>query len=327
VAPGEAGFAQVRLERPVVALNGERFIVRSYSPAETVAGGLILDPAATKHRGKELAKTHERLRALMDARPSKRLAAFVEASADHGLRRPDLSARTGWTENVLSEMAARAREEDAIVEADGVFIARENFERFAREAVGAVKEHHKREPLSRGLARETLREQSFAGAEPEVFRAVIARLESEGELVAEKDLLHSPEHSRTLSPEDAQLREKIAASYEQAGLETPTIEVAFEQAGVLPARRAHGRKILQLLIDDGTLVRVQGEMFLHARALTQLKERLSQYASEHEPDRLIDVAAFKDLAGVSRKYAIPFLEYLDSERITRRAGDKRIIIK
>ncbi len=325
--PGETGFAQIRLESPVVALNGERFIVRSYSPAETVAGGLILDPLATKHRGKELAKTHERLHALMDAELSTRLAAFVESSGDHGLRWLDLSARTGWTDQLLSETAAKARAEAATMETDGIFISRENFDRLSREALEAVRTHHQRDPLSRGLARETLRERLFTAATPEVFRAVIARLETEGELVLEKDLLRSREHSRELSPEDAQLREKIATNYERAGLEAPTLDSVFEQVGVSPTRRAHGRRILQLLIDDGTLVRVQGEMFLHAEALARLKERLSQYASNHEPERLIDVAAFKDLAGVSRKYAIPLLEYLDSQRITRRAGDKRIIIK
>ena len=88
------------------------------------------------------------------------------------------------------------------------------------------------------------------------------------------------------------------------------------------AQRTHARKILQLLIDKGTLVRVQGEMFFHAQAIEHLKNLLRDFATAHEPDRLIDVPAFKDLAGVSRKYAIPLLEYFDRERITVRAGDK-----
>jgi selenocysteine-specific elongation factor len=84
---------------------------------------------------------------------------------------------------------------------------------------------------------------------------------------------------------------------------------------------------MQLLIDDRKLVRIQGEMFMHTQVLEDLKTRLRNYASQHEPDRLIDVAAFKDLAGVSRKYAIPLLEYFDREQVTRRAGDKRLILK
>ncbi|MDQ2922514.1 MAG: SelB C-terminal domain-containing protein, partial [Acidobacteriota bacterium] len=326
IPPGEIGFAQLRLESPVIALHEERFVLRSYSPSETIAGGLVLDPFATKHRGRELGKTHERLRALMDSHRPAKLAAFVESSGDIGLRRAGLAARTGWNDAVISEVATKAKEEGTIVEADGIFIARENFERLSRAALEEIRSHHKREPLSRGLARETLRERHFAHAAPEVFRSVMAHLESAGALATDKDLVRASEHSLELSPADAQLRERIAAFYENAGLEAPSLEQAFADAGVVSAGRAHGRKILQLLIDNGTLVRVQGDMFIHLRALDHLKGLLRKFAAEHEPDRLVEVGTFKDLAGVSRKYAIPLLEYLDREHITRRAGDKRIIV-
>lgn len=326
IPPGETAFAQLRFESPVVALHDERFIVRSYSPAETIAGGLVLDPQATKHRGRELAKTHERLRALSDGDRPGKLAVFVAASGDQGLKLSDIAARTGWRDEVLSQVVLKAREA-TIVEAEGVLVARENFERLSRVAVEAVKLHHQHEPLSRGLARETLRERHFAHAAPEIFRAVIARLEKDGTLFTEKDVVRASEHGIELSPADTQLREKIARAYEKAGLEAPTLDQVLVDAGISAPQRAHGRKILQLLIDNGTLVRVQGEMFFHSQALEHLKHLLRQYATQHEPERLIDVAKFKDLAGVSRKYAIPLLEYFDSERITRRVGDKRIVLK
>jgi selenocysteine-specific elongation factor len=176
------------------------------------------------------------------------------------------------------------------------------------------------------LARETLRDRHFAHTAPEVFRSVIAHLENSGTLETNKDLVRASEHSVELSPADAQLRERISAFYEKAGLEAPSLEQAFAHAGVASTGRAHGRKILQLLIDHGDLVRVQGDMFIHLRALDKLTTRLRKFAAEHEPERLIDVGAFKDLFGVSRKYAIPLLEYLDREHLTRRAGDKRIIV-
>ena len=326
IPPGETGFAQLRLESPVIALHHERFVVRSYSPSETIAGGLVLDPFATKHRGKDLARIHERLRALMDSHRHVRLAAFVESSGDPGLSLGDMAARTGWNDAVLSEVATKAKQEGTLIEADGVFIARENFERLSRAAVEDVRSHHQREPLSRGLARETLRERRFAQVAPEVFRLVIACLEKGGALATDKDLVRAREHTLELSPADTQLRERLSAFYEKAGLEAPSLDHAFADAGVMTTGRAHGRKILQLLIDNGTLVRVQAEMFIHFRALGHLKDLLRTYAAEHEPDRLIDVGTFKTLAGVSRKYAIPLLEYLDREHLTRRAGDKRIIV-
>src|SRR5882672_126897 len=328
IPPGETGFAQLRFESPVVALHDERFIVRSYSPAQTIAGGVILDPQATTHRGKELSRTHERLRALLESERPGKLAVFVAASGDQGLRLADIAARTGWNDEVTAQVAAQAlKEKEApVVQVEGVLVANENFARLSRLAVEAVKLHHQREPLSRGLPRETLRERHFAHAAPEIFRAVLARLEKDGVLVNEKDVVRASEHGLALSPADNQLREQLAQAYEQAALEAPGLDQVLADAGVSASQRAHARKILQLLIDDRTLVRVQGEMFFHSQALERLKIRLREYAAEHEPERLIDVATFKDLAGVSRKYAIPLLEYFDSERITRRAGDRRIIL-
>src|SRR6185369_12680466 len=92
---GESAFAQLRLELPIVAVNGDRFIIRSYSPAETVAGGIVLDPFAPKHRGREIDKTLERLARLKTSRVEK-LASFVESSEVRGLKIDDIVAATGW---------------------------------------------------------------------------------------------------------------------------------------------------------------------------------------------------------------------------------------
>ena len=327
IAAGEAAFAQVRLESPVVALHGERFIIRSYSPAETIAGGLVLDPAATKHRGKELAKTVEHLRVLMDPKRSAKLAAFVQASGDRGLRLAQVSERTGWTIKVILEVAKQAQHDGTVLDIEGVLIARDSMDGLARASLDEVKLHHQRQPLSRGLPRETLRERHFAHAPAEIFRGVLTHLEKQGVLVSEKDLVRASNHSLDLSGADGELSDRIAESYKNAGFAMPSVEQVLESAGVTVAQRTYGRKVLQRLIDNGTLVRVQGETFIHATALAGLKNLLNDYATKHEPERLIDVAAFKDLAGVSRKYAIPLLEYLDRERITRRAGEGRVILK
>jgi selenocysteine-specific elongation factor len=329
ISPGDTGFAQLRFESPVVALHEERFIVRSYSPSETIAGGRVLDPRATKHRGRELAKAHERLKLLSSPDRATRLATFVAAAGDHGLGFADITARTGWKDEVVSLVAKEARErkeEPRILESEGVLVSTKNFERLCRVAVEEVKSHHQRQPLSRGLPRETLRDRHFLHAAPEIFRAVIGRLESNGAVRIEKDLLSAQEHGLKLSAADQQLLDRIADAYKQAALEAPTVEQAMSVAGIPLAQRSHGRKILQLLVDDKTLVRVHGELFFHSRAIEHLKSLLRQYAGDHEPERLIDVATFKDLAGVSRKYAIPLLEYFDLQRITRRAGDRRLIL-
>jgi selenocysteine-specific elongation factor len=327
IAPGSSGLAQLRLEAPVVAVHGDRFILRSYSPAETIAGGVIVDPFATKHRGREMAHTLELLRSLMSDERATKFEAFVQTAGDRGLRFNDLAAATGWTNEVLARVASEVQKTGAVLEVGGLFIARSNLDRLSDAVVAEVERYHKREPLARGMLRETLREKLFAHSAPELFNGVIARLEAQSKVVSEKDIVRSSKHSVGLSEQETELSKHIEQIYLAAGVEAPTIDEAMTKANVAAPQRNQARKILQLLIDDRTLVRIQAEMFMHTKVVQELKTKLQTYASQHEPDRLIDVPGFKDLAGVSRKYAIPLLEFFDREQVTRRAGDKRLILK
>ena len=327
IAAGHGGLAQLRLEAPVVALHGDRFILRSYSPAETIAGGVILHPFAVKHRGREMEHTIELLRSLMEDDRAAKFTGFVRASGERGLRMPDLAAVTGWANEILASVATEVQAAGAVIDAGGVYLARESLDHLSRAVMAELERYHKREPLARGMLRETLREKVFAHSLPELFAGVIAGLEADGKVVSEKDIVRSSQHSVGLSEQDAELSKRIEQLYLAAGVEAPSMDEAMTKAGVAAAQRPQARKILQLLIDERKLVRIQGEMFMHAQAVEDLKTKLRTYASQHEPERLIDVAAFKDLAGVSRKYAIPLLEFFDREQVTRRAGDKRLILK
>jgi selenocysteine-specific elongation factor len=322
IAPGAAGFAQLRLERPVAAVAQERFIVRSYSPSRTIAGGAVLDAQAAKHRGRELGATRARLQLLATGNHADTVTCYVAAAGERGLRRADLIARTGWRDEVLA--AALTQAGAAVVENEGVLLAPAACEKLSAAAVAALDAFHKNEPLAKGLPRETLREQVFHHAAPEVFRAVLADLERQGKIVSDKDVVRAADHSQTLSSADQALRDRLAQIYGEAALAPPSWAEAQAQAAPR-AQPAHARKILQLLLDDGTLARVTNELLFHRPALDELVAKLRAHAAA-TPDRLIDVPTFKDLAGISRKYAIPLLEYLDREKITRRAGDKRLVL-
>lgn len=326
IAPGSEGFAQLRLESPVVALPGDRFIVRTYSPQRTFAGGEVLDAHAQKHRGRERAAARARLAEFANAERAARLAFFVESAGAMGLPRAEAAARTGWRDDVLESALAECRAGGGVVDAEGVLVGAEVLRGLARSAVEEVGAYHRGEPLSRGLARETLRERVFARAAPEVFRAAMRAAEGEGSLVSERDLVRASGHTLELSPEDAAARERLEQIYRDAALEAPALEDALARAAGAGASREHARKILQLLIDAGALVRVREDLLFHRDALERLVAALRAYADARGPERLIDVAAFKELSGVSRKYAIPLLEHFDRTRVTRRAGDRRLIL-
>jgi selenocysteine-specific elongation factor len=324
IKPGSSGFIQLRLEAPIVAVSGDRFILRSYSPQRTIAGGIVVDPFAPKHRARELAHIRAQLTALHKGSRDERIVALV-SSAPKGLNRADIVARTGWRDEIAATAVDSALATGLIAEAGGQLFATATLADFKHNMVNDVREHHASEPLSRGLGLEILRGRYFAHAPPDLFRALVADLQKDGALVIEKDIARAPEHARAVSGEDAELRDRVESVYREAKLAAPTIAEALARAGVAAAQQQHGRKVMQVLIDSGTLVRVDGEMFFHASALSDMAARVRAFAAS-KPDRAIDVAQFKELAGVSRKYAIPLLEYLDRTRITRREGDKRIVM-
>jgi selenocysteine-specific elongation factor len=327
IPAGGGALAQLRLEAPVVALHDDRFILRSYSPADTVGGGKIVNPAAPKHRRKDISGSVQLLRSLMSAERATKFAAFVRVSGKHGVRLADLAAATGWTNEVLARAAADAAKQQSVIASGGVYLSNESFAQLSSSVVTELEQHHKREPLARGMLRETLREKLFAHALPEVFGALIARLEASGDVTSEKDVIRLSRHRVDLTDKDAELSAKIEKLYLDAGVESPSLDETMARAGVPATQRGQARKILQLLLDNRKLVRVQGDMFMHPETIANLNAKLQTYAAQHEPERLIDVPTFKTLAGVSRKYAIPLLEYFDREQVTRRAGDKRVILK
>jgi selenocysteine-specific elongation factor len=324
IKPGDRGFIQLRLEAPIVGVLGDRFILRSYSPQYTIAGGVIIDPFSPKHRARELAHVRERLNALLEGSREEKVGALVE-NAPNGLNSADIVARTGWRDHIVITAIKSAHKQGLIAETGGQLFGTETLAGLKHNIVKDIRAHHEAEPLSRGLGLEILRGRYFAQASPDLFRAVLADLQNAGALVIEKDIVRSPEHARAVSGEDAALRDRLEAVYRDAKLAAPSISEALSRAGIGASQQQHGRKVMQVLIDSGKLVGVDGEMFFHASALEELMQKLRSFAAT-KSDRSIDVPTFKGLAGISRKYAIPLLEYLDRQRVTRREGDKRIVM-
>jgi selenocysteine-specific elongation factor len=324
IVAGGRGYAQFRFEAPVVGVLGDRFIVRAYSPQVTIGGGLILDPFATRHRVRDVAALQTALDNLSHSDNGSRVAQFVVNAGIAGLRQQDIAARTAWRDEVIATAIKRAIDAGAILRIEDTLVSRGAFEIFEQQLAAEVAAHHKREPLARGLSKEILRERFCAGVAPDSFRAMLAELEARGSVVVEKEVVRLREHTRELSDEDARRRDLLEKKFREGGVAPPALAEAFSSAG-LDASEQHARKILQLLIDSGALVKVHGEMFFHRGALDELTKKLRAHA-EKTADRAIDVGAFKDLAGISRKYAIPLLEHFDRQRITRREGERRVIL-
>ncbi len=328
IAAGEKDFVQVRLEVPVSAVPGERFVMRRYSPQITIAGGEVIDTFAEKHRRKDINDVRRYLRdhlSVSDDNVAK-VNLLIHAAGPAGLSFADLQARTAFRKEVLADAIGANILSAEFVDAGGRYIARNQFEALAKSTETAVGQFHGREPLAKGMSREALRESIFAYLPPEVFQAVIASLESTGKIVLDKETIRLSSYRPTFSEAETRLSKKIFDKYNSARLEVPKLDDALVEAIVgTNFTRQEARKFLQLFLDSGEIVKVTEDFYFVKNAIDELVDLLRQFAAKTS-GRLIDVPKFKDIAGVSRKYAIPLLEYFDREKITRRSGDKRLIM-
>lgn len=324
---GEKDFAQLRFETSVVAAPGERFIVRSYSPQRTIAGGVVINSLAVKHRRRKFEEVRTNLDNLLstgdDDTTNVRL--LVDAAGTAGASFADLQSRTALKSDILTSALEANIKNASITTAGEKFVETARFDALKKSVESAINLFHKREPLAKGISRESLREKSAAHLPIDVFNAVITTLNSSGIIVVDKDAIRLAAHKTELSDEEAVLTEKILRSYLNAKLEPIRLDTALDQAiAGTKFSRANARKFFQLHLDSGAIVKVTDEFYFAKSVLDKLVAELRQFA-DSGADRLVDVAKFKELAGVSRKYAIPLLEYFDREKITRRAGDKRVI--
>ena len=326
IKQGEKDLVQLRLEIPIVCVPNERFILRSYSPQMTIAGGRVLDNSAPKHRRKDTENVRKYLQNLTEADKTKQIKLYLETANEHGSNFKDLQARTGWRNAILKKAIAENIEKKAVIEAESFFIARTPFENLKTKTLAEIESFHKKEPLAKGILRETLREKIFSHLSLEIFKAVLGSLENDKKIVPEKDFVRAAAHNLELSADEKILRERLSEIYRAAKLEVPKLEDALlESIEGTKADQNHARKIFQLLLNSGEIVKITDEFYFERVEIDALIAKIKKFA-ENSADKLIDVPKFKDIAGISRKYAIPILEYFDREKLTRRAGDKRLIL-
>ncbi|MFZ0880374.1 MAG: selenocysteine-specific translation elongation factor [Candidatus Acidiferrales bacterium] len=318
--PGQSAFAQLRLREELLALPGDRFILRRFSPVTTIGGGAVLDPLAPVRRKKET-----RVIPFLAAVERGDREAIVEALAAtelRGLTLPRLIARTGWLDGEARAVIAKLAEARKLLVVDQEplkVVPAGAVAECARRVREELERFHRANPLVPGIPKEDLR--GRAAARPEIFRAALALLIGTRAVTVAGDLVQSAGREIALLPEEARAKELIEEEFESAGLAVPRFE---EVLGKLPVEAKRAQKILQILLREKTLVKVAEDLIFHRAAVARLRELVAEYKKAH--GERLPIAAFKDMTGVTRKYAIPLLEFLDRERVTRRAGDERVIL-
>lgn len=322
LSPGQTSLAHLRLDDDVLLLPGDRFIVRQFSPVITIGGGVVLDPLARRPALRDTGRAVF-LETLESGKGEEILAAMTERAL-LGLTLEEIVARTAWLDEEIPEtvekLAASGR--ISIISREPlILLGRKAFDELRGKIAERVERFHRENPLSPGIAREDLRASLGRRVRAEAFRAALAALASERKLDAEGELVKRAGAEIALQPEEARAKEEIERAFSEASLAVPAVK---EVLGKLRVEAKRAEKLLQILLREKNLVRVSPELIFHRDALAHLKAQLAAF--KKAKGERISVPIFKDLTGITRKYAIPLLEYLDRERVTRRVGDERVIL-
>jgi selenocysteine-specific elongation factor len=356
IEPGAEAFARLRLDTPVLLLPGDRFVIRQFSPVLTIGGGVVLDNTPLPKMALAERLEFLRIQAAGDDFESK-LLSRIRRRRDQGTSLAQLIAETGRTADRIDTPLSYLLQRGLIVRHGDLLIDRAVLDHVRGRLQSIVSDFHRQNPLVAGIPRESLRGQ--AKLLTPIFEAALAAQETgrdtapsranmgatgpngttvsralpnspgnprggnfnhETRLEITGDLVHLPGRGVVMKDEELESRKLIEHAFASAALKVPALKDVL--AG-LKIDKTRAQKIVTLLLREKVLIKLSDDLVFHRDALSTLRQNL---ATRKLRSPRIDVAGFKEMTGVSRKYAIPLLEYLDRERVTKRVGDERVIL-
>ncbi len=312
--PGRSAYVQIRLESPVVAVAGDRFVIRRYSPALTIGGGVVLDTHLPK-------LSHGTRREILDTLASGSLRDRVELMARmeglRGLSIEAVQARTGIT---VATLRKELREMPQLATySEGRWLHREAIAEFRRRAMDFLSGYFEANKMAMNVPKgEFIQKLLPHAADAALVNYVLQDLTKEKIATVQGDALDIPGRSKTLGGSEGELARSIEKRFADAGLQPPPVSELIQTMTQKP-KMIEG--VIAFLVKQGTLVRLADGVYVHRSVIASARETIAQ-----KKGQTIDVGQFKDLFGLSRKIAIPLLEFFDREGVTRRQGDVRQVL-
>jgi selenocysteine-specific elongation factor len=329
IKPGEEVPVQLLLEEPVAVWPGDRYVIRSYSPVVTIGGGEVLGSQAPKKRKrlaeKDRAYNESVFQVLQHGIVEDRLLLFLKEAWTIGLTFDQLAVRLGIFGKQLTKVLGVPLSAKRLVVVDSAaqrYLAKEAADEVTATIVSSLTAYHQSHPLRNGLSKEEVRSGFKSHVNPKVFNYCLNELLRKNVVVQEESVIRLADHQVALKADEKQLRSDLQAWYRQRGLMTPTVKETYEHFADYPAELV--KSVIDLLLKDGTLMKVSEALYFDAAQLQDLQDKVTAHLREHGE---IDAPGFKDLSGLTRKFSIPILEYLDRIKLTIRIGDKRVLRK
>jgi selenocysteine-specific elongation factor len=311
IKAGENCYCQFRLQEHIIAMSGDRYIIRRFSPIETIGGGEVYDPSSHKMSHK---KSMEDLKIFETGILTEKIAVKVKRAGIQGI---DASLIEGWVSadfDSIKEAIESLKKEGTVKQFESILIHKTTFDSFREIVKKILQDFHERNPLKPGIQKEELR--SHIHLKPKLFDQMISSLE---DVIVERDIVRLLTFKITLSKEDESLRTTIIRILGNAGFQPLTVE---ELSQSLRADQKYLSEILKLMVKEDSLIRINDSFYITSSVYKRMIELLKDFSSK-KPEML--VSEFREILGTSRKYALPFLEYLDANKITRRTDDKRFV--
>lgn len=308
----ESCYCQFRLKDPVIAMAGDRYIIRRFSPVDTIGGGEILDPIPYKRSIKEGIQD---LEIFEKGKLSEKIATRIRKSGFTGIKKTSIE---GWIKEEISkinEIIKDLKEKGIIYEFEDTFIHEKIFNILKEKIIKLLNEFHNKNPLKSGMPKEELR--AILRIEQKLFSNILNSIK---EVITEKEVVRLSSFKISLSDKDTNLKSRIIEILDKSTFQPPTKE---ELSQALKIDLKTTTDILKLMDKEGSIVRINDSLYISSKNYKKMLENLKTFFSK-KPE--MTVAEFRDILGTTRKYALPLLEYLDSNNITLRVGDIRKLI-
>ena len=318
---GERCFAQIRLDEPTTLLQGDRYIIRSYSPVRTIGGGRVINPLPLKKK-RFSEQVLSDLASLNSGDHFVQIEQFTKMGRYTGKDAVELQFLTNSARKKVDEALKILSAQKKIIQYNkesGLYIHEEFLEKATLEIIATLSEYHGKNPLKAGILKEELRSRTTGATNQRLFNYIITQQSKLGVIVLENELLRMKDHRVTLAGDQKEIRERIEQIYLKGELQPPyfkDVKTEFPNG--------NGNDILGVLLKDGILIKVKEDLYFHRRSIEELREKLVGFLQKNGE---INTTQFKDMTGASRKYSIPLIEYFDHEQITVRVGDNRILRK
>jgi len=321
--PGAKTAAQLRLDSPVAVVKDDRFVIRSYSPIRTIAGGRVLNPIPRKHK-RFRPEVIEGLKGLADSTPEEIIDYHVKAPLYQGVSYSDLKVMTNMPDKPLDQILQNLLSKKTVVLADRekrIYVHQSSFDKLKQEAFRHLDSYHKTNPLKAGMPKEELKSKYPPLASTKIFNLTLSQMVKEKKIAVEENTVRLTSHTVSLAVDQSAVRNKILKAYQESELTPPYFKELNKTLGIDPAR---AKDVLMLLIDEGLIIKAKEDLYFHTGAVENLKKRLVDFLMTHGE---ITTPQFKDMTGASRKFVIPLIEYFDAKNVTLRVGDIRKLRK